>query len=160
MFIASGALYARQTGILTKKNRRRSVWLTIGIDRELRNQAALAKNTRFKRKRSFIHPRFQGAKAQLRLRRTRALKTNLRFFRLLIPPQRSEGGMGVQRDVGVDWSLPRPVGNTGRRNVGNRKERWNIATMRVPRNIRISPSSFWAQRSAQPVGIHTKILSK
>ena len=100
MFIASGALYARQTGILTKKNRRRSVWLAIGIDLELRNQAALAKNTRFKRKRSFIHPRFQGAKAQLRLRRTRALKTNLRFFRLLIPPQRSEGGMGVQRDVG------------------------------------------------------------
>ena len=67
--------------------------------------------------------------------------------------------MGVQRDV-EDRSLPRPVGETGRRNVGNRKERWNIATMRVPRKIRISPSSFWAQRSAQPVGINKKVLSK
>ena len=30
--------------------------------------------------------------------------------------------MGVQRDV-EDRSLPRPVGETGRRSVGNRKER-------------------------------------
>ena len=45
-------------------------------------------------------PRFQGAKAQLRLARTRAQRENLRFFNILIAPQRFEGGMGVQRDVG------------------------------------------------------------
>ena len=32
-----------------------------------------------------------------------------------------------------DRSLPRPVGETGRRSVGNRKEQQNAATMRVPR---------------------------
>ena len=40
--------------------------------------------------------------------------------------------MGVQRDV-EDRSLPPPVAETGRRSVGNRKERWYIATMRVSR---------------------------
>ena len=53
------------------------------------------------REENLLHsPGFQGAKAQLRLRRTRALKMNLRFFKALIPPQRFGGGMGVQRDVG------------------------------------------------------------
>ena len=32
-----------------------------------------------------------------------------------------------------DRSLPPPVAETGRRSVGNRKERWYIATMRVSR---------------------------
>ena len=73
-------------------------------------------------------PGFQGAKAQLRQSRTRALKVNLRFFEALIPPQRFGGGMGVQRDVGGNPSIP--------------------------------PSSFWAQRSAQPVGINKRVLSK
>ena len=68
--------------------------------------------------------------------------------------------MGVQRDV-EDRSLPRPVGETGRRSVGNRKERLYIATMRVPRgHPSIPPSSFWAQRSAQPAGIYIDILLK
>ena len=73
-------------------------------------------------------PGFQGAKAQLRQSRTRALKVNLRFFKVLIPPQRFGGGMGVQRDVGGNPSIP--------------------------------PSSFWAQRSAQPVGINKRALLK
>jgi len=34
-----------------------------------------------------------------------------------------------------DRSLPPPVAETGRRSVGNRKEQWDIATMRVPRVI-------------------------
>ena len=46
----------------------------------------------------------------------------------LIPLRRFGGGMGVQRDVGGNPSIP--------------------------------PSSFWAQRSAQPAGIHKNILSK
>ncbi len=53
--------------------------------------------------------------------------------------------MGVQRDV-EDWSLPRPVGEAGRRNVGNRKERLRDYAS-SPRNPN-PPSSFWAQRSA------------
>ena len=35
-----------------------------------------------------------------------------------------------------DQSLPPPVAETGRRSVGNRKERQNVATMRVPRMTR------------------------
>ena len=86
-------------------------------------------------KENFLYsPGFQGTKAQLRQSRTRALKMNLRFFKALIPPQRFGGGMGVQRDV-EDRSLPRPVGETGRRSVGNRKERQNAATVRVSRVI-------------------------
>ena len=54
-------------------------------------------------------------------------------------------GMGVQKDV-EDRSLPRPVGETGRRSVGNRKERLRDYAS-SPRNPN-SPSSFWAQRSA------------
>ena len=73
-------------------------------------------------------PRFQGAKAQLRQSRTRALKMNLRFFKTLIPLRRFGGGMGVQRDVGGNPSIP--------------------------------PSSVWAQRSAQPVGINKRVLLK
>ena len=44
-------------------------------------------------------PGFQGAKAQLRQSRTRALKVNLRFFEELIPPQRFGGVNGVLRGV-------------------------------------------------------------
>ena len=40
---------------------------------------------------------------------------------------------GGEWDSNGDRSLPRPVGETGRRSVGNRKERRNAATMRVPR---------------------------
>ena len=38
-----------------------------------------------------------------------------------------------KQDSERDRSLPRPVGETGRRSVGNRKERQYAATMRVSR---------------------------
>ena len=34
-----------------------------------------------------------------------------------------------------DWSLLRPVGEASRRNIGNRKEQQNVATMRVSREV-------------------------
>ena len=57
---------------------------------------------------------------------------------------KSPGGFGRQPNVlharsahkqesERDRSLPPPVAETGRRSVGNRKERWYIATMRVSR---------------------------
>ena len=63
---------------------------------------------------------------------------------------------------GVRWdrSLPPPVADAGRRSVGNRKERWNIATMRVPRvtekptgkaRARISQSSAFAGLFSYPI---------
>ena len=38
-----------------------------------------------------------------------------------------------------DQSLLPPVAETGRRSIGNRKERQNDATMRVSRNVNDSP---------------------
>ena len=55
------------------------------------NKVPRSENDQFKCRNPLIQPRFQGAKAQLRLRRTRALKANFRFFRILIPPRRFRG---------------------------------------------------------------------
>ena len=66
----------------------------------------MRKNKRSKRRRNIYTPRFRSAKAQLRRSRTRAIKMNLRYDRMRIPPQRSSRGMGVQRDVGGKTSSP------------------------------------------------------
>ena len=50
----------------------------------------------------------------------------------------SEAAPSVATNSHLAWwdrSLPPPVADTGMRSVGNRKERWYIATMRVPRVI-------------------------
>jgi hypothetical protein len=73
-------------------------------------------------------PRFQGAKAQLRLARTRAPQTELGCCTLSYTSPAFRRGYGS------------PEGCRGA--------------------VESPPSSFWAQRSAQPVGINIKVLSK
>ena len=71
-----------------------------GIDCGLRKQSsAYEKRSIQSQKIPYTVPRFQGAKAQLRLRRTRALKTSLRFFNSLIPPQRSAQPVEIHKRV-------------------------------------------------------------
>ena len=75
-----------------------------------------------------------------------------------VRPWRFQGGYGVPRGVKEDRSLPRPVGETGRRSVGNRKERLRDYAS-SPRNPN-PPYSPRPQRSAELVGVCAEILSK